>query len=84
MLHVVFLVHKFLYFYNFAVLLLTRINPEVKVVEVESLQVGIQAIAEALSVAAVKAVVAIIGIIAGGRLVCAVLYSNSAKLFRFY
>jgi len=31
--------------------------------------VGIQAIAEALGIAAVKAVVAIIGIIAGGRLV---------------
>ncbi len=34
------------------------------------LQVGFNAIAEALGLAAVKAVVAITGIIAGGRLVC--------------
>jgi hypothetical protein len=36
------------------------------------LQVGFNAIAEALGLAAVKAVVAITGIIAGGRLVCTV------------
>ena len=35
-----------------------------------SFQVGFQAIAEALGLAAVKAVVAISAIIAGGRLVC--------------
>jgi hypothetical protein len=34
--------------------------------------VGIQAIAEALGIAGVKAAVAITGIIAGGRLVCLV------------
>lgn len=37
---------------------------------VSAFQVGFQAIAEALGLAAVKAAVAITAIIAGGRLVC--------------
>lgn len=39
-------------------------------------QVGFQAIAEALGLAAVKAVVAISAIIAGGRLVCLCIYQR--------